>query len=64
MVWDVYYKIEEMCGKSRGENIPVHINAVAAELTIQRDILIEYVLGFQILERLKYDDAADQITLR
>jgi hypothetical protein len=64
MVWDVYNKIEEMSGKYRGENLPVDFNSVATECKIQRDILLEYVLGFQILEQLDYDDTTCQMTLR
>ena len=52
-VWEVYSKLENISKSILG---PIPIERLANEFSINRDILVEYLLALEILELVDFSD--------
>ena len=60
---NTHLKIREISGKYISGKVPIHVNSIADELGINKDIIVEHIYILKTLELVKFTDHSNDVII-
>lgn len=59
--WDVYLKIKEISAKYSSGKPQIHVDSLAQELNLKKEMMREYIAALSILEFVEFADHTNDV---